>query len=147
MLCWLVHYMYHSLCFPSCLIVFVHYVRVWIQRFTLNPAVHFLKFFFFFVQPHILTKSTVNSAFVHCSRTYKFHFLTTFSLKMGPMILFTYLKIILLQCFQFQFSVSAKISSIQTDPMCQFRFLVFHMMHILGMDLQYFWCFGCFQEA
>ena len=35
---------------------------------------------------------------------------------MGPTILFTYLKIISLQCFQFQFSVSAKISSIQTHP-------------------------------
>ena len=33
---------------------------------------------------------------------------------MGLMILFTHLKIILLQCFQF--SVSAKINSIQTDP-------------------------------
>ena len=31
---------------------------------------------------------------------------------MGPTILFTHLKIILLQCFQF----SATISSIQTDP-------------------------------
>ena len=36
------------------------------------------------------------------------------SLFMGPTILFTHLKIILLQCFQF--SVSATISSIQTDP-------------------------------
>ena len=34
-------------------------------------------------------------------------------LKMGPAVLFTHLKIILLQCFQF--SVSATISSIQTD--------------------------------
>ena len=36
-------------------------------------------------------------------------------LKMSPMALFTDLKIILLQCFQF--SVLAKISSIQTDPL------------------------------
>ena len=36
---------------------------------------------------------------VHCLRTHKLHFLVTFSLKMGPMILFTHLKIILLQCF------------------------------------------------
>ena len=35
-------------------------------------------------------------------------------LKMGLTALFTHLKIILLQCFQF--SVSAKISYIQTDP-------------------------------
>ena len=38
---------------------------------------------------------------------------------MGPTILFTHLKIILLQCFQFSvfsFKFSATISSIQTDP-------------------------------
>ena len=33
------------------------------------------------------------------------------------MTLFTHLKIILLQCFQFQFSVLAKINSIQTDTL------------------------------
>ena len=76
----------------------------------------FSDFFFFFPQPHYLTKSTVNSALVHYSRTHKFHFLAIFLLKMGPTALFTHLKIILLQCFQFQFSVSVIISSIQTDP-------------------------------
>ena len=39
---------------------------------------------------------------------------------MGLTILFIHLKIILLQYFQFQFSVSAKISSIQTDPVTTF---------------------------
>ena len=73
-------------------------------------------FFFFLVQPALVDFSTVNSAFVHYSRTHKFHFSTIFSLKMGSTALFTHLKIILLQCFQFQFSVSTKISSIQTDP-------------------------------
>ena len=73
--------------------------------------------FFFFSQLHYLIKSTVNSALVHCLWTHKFHFSATFSLKMGPTILFTHLKIILLQCFQFQFSVSVKISSIQMDPL------------------------------
>ena len=53
---------------------------------------------------------------VHCSRTHKFH--STFSLKMGLTVLFTHLKVILLQYFsifnfQFQFSV---FSCIQTDP-------------------------------
>ena len=43
----------------------------------------------------------VNSAHMHCLRTHKFHFLSTFSLKMGLTVLFTHLKIILLQCFQF----------------------------------------------
>ena len=48
--------------------------------------------------------------------THKSHFSTTFLLKMGPTALFTHLKIILVQCFQF--SVSVTISSIQTDPKC-----------------------------
>ena len=41
------------------------------------------------------------------------HFIQKKILKMSPTILFTLLKIILLQCFQF--SVSTKISCIQTD--------------------------------
>ena len=50
---------------------------------------------------------------VYCSRTHKFHFSATFSLKMGPTVLFTHLKIILLQRFlvfnfSFQFSALAK---------------------------------------
>ena len=57
-----------------------------------------------------------NLAPVYCSRTHKFHFSVTFSLKMGPTALFTYLKIILLQYFQFQFLISANISSIQAEP-------------------------------
>ena len=36
---------------------------------------------------------------MHCLWIYKFHFLVTFSLKMGPTVLFTHLKIILLQYF------------------------------------------------
>ena len=54
--------------------------------------------------------------FMHCSRTHKFHFLSIFSLKMGLTTLFTHLKIILLQCFQFSVFSFSKISSIQTDP-------------------------------
>ena len=38
-----------------------------------------------------------------------------FSLKIDPMTLFTHLKIILLQCFQFSVFNFSKISSIQTD--------------------------------
>ena len=74
-------------------------------------------FFFFFFQPQQLTLSTVNSASVHCLRSHKVHFSATFLLKMGPTALFTHLKIISLQCFQFQFSISAKISLIQTHPL------------------------------
>ena len=50
---------------------------------------------------------------MHCLWTHKLHFSTTFSLKMNLTVLFTYLKIILLQCFSvfsfsFQFSVISK---------------------------------------
>ena len=48
---------------------------------------------------------------VHYSWTHKFHFSATFSLKLGPTVLFTYLKIILLQyflVFKFQFSAISK---------------------------------------
>ena len=50
----------------------------------------------------------VISLWVLCTihRIHKLHFLTTFSLKMSHTALFTHLKIILLQCFQF--SVSTK---------------------------------------
>ena len=63
-------------------------------------------FFFFFSRASFVDFSTVNSAFMHCSRTHKHHFSVTFSLKMSLTILFTHLKIILLQCFQF--SILAK---------------------------------------
>ena len=59
-----------------------------------------------------VTVHTVRLLFKHCFVLFT-HFSVTFLLKMGSMILFTHLKIILLQCFQF----SAKISCIQTDPL------------------------------
>ena len=49
-------------------------------------------------------------------RIHKFYFLAIFSLKMGPTVLFTHLKIILLQCFKFSVFNFSKISFIQTDP-------------------------------
>ena len=58
----------------------------------------------------------INSTSVYCLRTNKFHFSVTFSLKMDLTVLFTHLKIILLQCFQFSVFSFSKISSIQTDP-------------------------------
>ena len=58
----------------------------------------------------------MNSASVHYSQVPKLHLSVTFLLKMSLITtLFTHLKIISLQYFQFQFSDSAKISSIQTD--------------------------------
>ena len=62
---------------------------------------------------------------VHYSWTHKFHFSATFSLKSGPTVLFTYLKIILLQyfsvfSFSFQFSaVSKQILSVVCIPVNQ----------------------------
>ena len=107
--------------------------------FVLSVALRFLRFtlsFFFLNITHFAEKrgkrycsgycllnsnrkcwlSVVNSAHVHCSRTHKFHFLSIFSLKMGPTALFTHLKIILLQYFQFSVFSFNKISSIQTHP-------------------------------
>ena len=58
--------------------------------------------------------SPVNSASVHCLRTHKLHFSTTFLLKMGLTVLFTHLKIILLQCFQFSvFNFRSNLSNFQ----------------------------------
>ena len=93
------------------------YVLVWIELFRAASACPQLVFFLYSsFQPQWLTRSSVNSALVHCSRSHKLHFLSTFSLKMGPTALFTHLKIILLQYFQFSVFSFSKISSIQTDP-------------------------------
>ena len=99
---------YYSLVF-----YFVDLVLVWIALISVASVFSQFFFFFFSFQPQWLTRSSVNSAVVHCLRTHKLHFLSTFSLKIGPTVLFTHLKIILLQYFQFsvfsfQFSVSAK---------------------------------------
>ena len=66
-----------------------------------------------------VTVHTVRLLFKHCFVLFT-HFSVTFLLKMGSMILFTHLKIILLQCFQF----SAKISCIQTDPLWKVLFVI-----------------------
>ena len=91
-----------------------------------------LRFFFFF--SHVLEKRgyysctvywtvtanvdffAVNNASVYCLWTHKFHFSATFLLKIGPIALFTHLKIILLECFQFSVFSFSKISFIQTNP-------------------------------
>ena len=87
-----------------------HIVCVWIPRSRLCFAFHafslfFFFFFFFWFSPQLLTSQlcTVYPYTVHGS--HKLHFSVTLSPKMGPTALFTYLKIISLQCFQFQFSV------------------------------------------
>ena len=82
-------------------------------------------FFFSFFPLHAVqlgtevTVHTVRLLFMHCFVVFM-HFSATFSLKMGPTTLFTHLKIILLQCFQF----STKINCIQTDPKHFFQLLM-----------------------
>ena len=73
-----------------------------------------LRFFFFFLEAHFV--AVVFFQWVLCTvhGTHKPLFSTKLSLKIGHTALFTHLKIILLQYFQF--SVLSKISGIQTHP-------------------------------
>ena len=99
--------------------------HVWIG--LKNPVSVSGAFFFFFFHAFVRLKATVHAqqpqsltfltlfqpikAHRACLRVHKFHFSTTFSLKMSSTVLFTYLKIILLQCFSvfsFQFSAISK---------------------------------------
>ena len=86
----------------------------------------FLSFFFFFF---FFSAAMVDPFFCEQCTCALFTdpqtpFLSTFSLKMGPTALFTHLKIILLQCFQFSVFSFSKISSIQTYP--TFLSFIFH---------------------
>ena len=98
-------------------------MSVWFQlkptfTFSFHVSVFFFLFFFFFSAwpVNLLCRDknycsyTVSVLFTYCNSTV--HALNI--LKMGLTVLFTPLKIILLQYFQF--SVSATISSIQTVP-------------------------------
>ena len=78
---------------------------VWICVSCIAFCIHFF-FSFFFFNSRFCWLFSMNIALVYYLQTHKFHFSATFSLKMGPTSLFTHLKIILLQCFQF--SISAK---------------------------------------
>ena len=92
--------------------------------------------FFFFVGTRLRRQTAiVHALFMNSSRTiwlflpfsahqwvlwivqenHKSHFSITFSLKMGLIVLFTYLKIVLLQYFQFSVFSFSKINFIQTD--------------------------------
>ena len=84
-------------------------------RILLSKTCFSVFFFFFFQSAGFFNRK-------QCIRvllwTHKYHFLSIFLLKMGLTILFTHLKIILLQyflifSFSFQFSV---FSCIQMDP-------------------------------
>ena len=105
--------------------IYIYRVCVWISSLRFQAA--FCSFFFFsrvleywdYCSINSNCKcwlSVMNSVYMHCLWTHKFHFLSIFSLKMGPTSLFTHLKIILLQCFQYSVFNFNKISSIQTHP-------------------------------
>ena len=89
-----------------------------------------LSIFFFFFTHFLLfkTNNTVHNT-VHGTHS---HFIIKKILKMGLMVLFTHLKIILLQYFQF--SISAKRSCIQTDPKstwpCIFTIKFYYIVYI-----------------
>ena len=90
---------------------------VWIAlKWRLRFKSAFCPFFFFCFSRWCWPSQQwiVHLCTVHGSHRHQFS--ATFSLKMGPTVLFTHLKIILLQCFQFSVFSFSKISSIQTDP-------------------------------
>ena len=111
----------------------LHLVSVWIcvcvcafARFVFSPF-YFLKFFLLVLMNSnhycsctllhcVGDKITIHELFMHCSHiiygTHN-HFIHKKILKMDPTELFTHLKIILLQCFQFL--VFSKINCIQMD--------------------------------
>ena len=107
-------------------------MTIWIQRFPLNPAVcfTFLFFFSFFLLSCISgrkekkftvyeTNVTVYILFRYCLCTVygtHNHFIQKKKLKMGLMILFTYLKIILLYYFQFLIFSFSKNKSNPNGP-------------------------------
>ena len=76
-------------------------MSVWLQ-----PLHHTFFVFFFFFNFNFFWRVNNNITWIHCAEDKN-------ALFMSHMVLFTHLKIILLQCFQF--SVSVKISCIQTE--------------------------------
>ena len=90
-------------------------VPVWIAMILASAFLHYVfLFFFFLVQPAIVNFVNYEQCIRALFTIPQITFSATFLLKMGLIALFTHLKIILLQCFQFQFSILAKINLIQT---------------------------------
>ena len=74
---------------------------------------------------------------MHYSRTHKFHFLATFLLKMGPTVLFTHLKIILLQyfsVFSFQLYPNGPLGYVWVRRL-RYSVLFFFFSRVLGQIL------------
>ena len=96
------------------LILNINFIKPKWKSYRLRVRLFCFVFFFFF-WAEIFDFSCVTVHGVHYSRTHKFYFLANFLLKMGPTVLFTHLKIILLQYFSifnfsFQFSAVSKQS-------------------------------------
>ena len=96
--------------------VWIHVAGVCISDFSVFPF--FFSFLFTCFKETIIT---IVALFIYCSNTVHGTTTTLFrknkKIKKGHTVLFTYFKIILLQYFQF--SVSEKISYIQTEPLYQ----------------------------
>ena len=96
--------------------VWIHVAGVCVLDFSVFPF--FFSFLFTCFRETIIT---IVALFMYCSNTVHGTTTTLFrknkKIKMGHTVLFTYFKIILLQYFQF--SVSEKISYIQTEPLYQ----------------------------
>ena len=80
----------------------------------LDPSLRFKSFFFSSVAvvDQVNSEQCTHALFID---PYKLHFLAKFSLKMGSIALFTHLKMILLQYFQFSIFNFSKISFIQIN--------------------------------
>ena len=95
---------------PLFFFFFTRFRPIFYYSFTVAATVHEQ-------QPQSLTFFTFQNKFYY-SWTHKFHFSATFSLKMGPMVLFTHLKITLLQYFSvFSFSFNFQFSAISKQTL------------------------------
>ena len=105
--------MYHIVSKVSFLFL-IDIESIWIGLKVAENEVTF-SFFFFLFQLHYLTKSTVNIARMHCSWVPQIPLFSHFFLKNESYgTIHTFKKY-----FATMFSVSVKISSIQTDTQCQ----------------------------
>ena len=105
----------------SSMLNFYYRVSMCLDRDYLKSAFSMLRFLsssssflFFFVQPAIVDKSTVNSAPVHCSRVPQITLFSNFFIKNGSHgTIYTFKNYFVTVFSVFRFS---KMSSIQTDP-------------------------------
>ena len=102
------------------------YLILWFAKYYVKQV---LFFFFFLLKPWLLTSSREQCT----DGTHKLHFLVIFLLKMGLIVLFTHLKIILLQYFQF--SIVSK-PTLNIFYMSIFKYMIKNLFIILFMKHQ-----------